>query len=173
MQSIVGQARRSTVSGKSYSNQKPWHPHYPLSKHLRYLVCHATARSTKTSYHVGWKLFKSFCYCFNLPPLPAYNHMLAYFAADLSCQALAPSTVRVYTAAVGAVHRAHVVEMCLQYLDKVTKGQEGLGTFGRQMEMPLPCWSVFKLLRAWFLCYCKSFKAVRCEGSNALWDGAH
>ena len=32
--------------------------------------------------------------------------MLAYFAADLSRQALAPSTIRVYTAAVAAIHRA-------------------------------------------------------------------
>ena len=46
----------------------------------------------------------------------------------------------------GVLHGV-VVKMCLPYLYKAAKGQKDLGTLGRQMEKPLPCWSVFDLLR--------------------------
>ena len=60
--------------------------------------------------------FSTFCHQHGSLPSPATKHSVAYFAAHLSLQGLAPSTISAYTAAVGAYHRVRGLQDPCQLL---------------------------------------------------------
>ena len=72
---------------------------------MRRLVHLSLAQTTRSNYQTGVRHFKAFCGKNNLSPFPATKLSVTHLAAFLSLKALAPSTIKVYLAAVGAWHR--------------------------------------------------------------------
>ena len=73
------------------------------TKQLRHLLNLATASSSQTSYATGQHRFLKFCHTIRASPLPASKETVALFAAALN-RTLAPSSIKVYLAAVSLLH---------------------------------------------------------------------
>ena len=70
---------------------------------LRY---HGVAKSTHQIYQSGLIAYTSFCFRFNINPLPATSLTLQYFCADKS-QSISYQTLKVYLAAIRLMHIEH------------------------------------------------------------------
>ena len=69
---------------------------------------HSLASSTRGTYSTGFRRFTKFCSRYKVSSLPASKLTVTYFAVSLS-RKLAPSTIRIYTAAIRAAHRENAL----------------------------------------------------------------
>ena len=93
----------SCPTGRSRANPNSWSAERTLTHRLQQLLQHSLAPSTQTTYNAGLHRFYTFCAEHNTSTLPTTKQTVTYFAVSLS-QHLSPSTIRVYTSAIRAVH---------------------------------------------------------------------
>ena len=74
-----------------------------IHNRLMQLRYHGVAESTHRTYQSGLIAYTSFCFRFNINPLPATSLTLQYFCADKS-QSISYQTLKVYLAAIRLMH---------------------------------------------------------------------
>ena len=94
----------SCTTGPENTHSHPWITKRALNAQLQELTNLAIASSTRTTYKTGVRKFFSFCQQHGVKPLPADKETVVYFAVALS-RSMAPSSIQVYLAAIGALHR--------------------------------------------------------------------
>ena len=77
-----------------------------LHNRLMQLRYYGVAKSTHQIYQPGLIAYTSFCFRFNINPLPATSLTLQYFCADKS-QSISYQTLKVYLAAIRLMHIEH------------------------------------------------------------------
>ena len=75
-----------------------------LKAQLQDLINHSISASTKSTYRAGVRKFLQFCDRYGVQPLPADKETVVFFAVAMS-RCMSPSSIQVYLAAVGSLHR--------------------------------------------------------------------